>query len=220
VATLALGRQQATPAALQPVLDDLEARARRQLAAERVPPERIVLDWALDLRYEGQSYELTVPLTRAGPALEAADLEAVVRRFHELHWRIYAYGEPSEPVEFVSLRLAAIGKVPPVQLARRRSTSRRPAPKGQRPVFYPAAGRFVPSRVYERSALETGQRFTGPCLIEETTATTVVPPGCSGVVDAYGSLLIAVGATVPARPPRRSRAAQNGHRRKPDEVRA
>jgi N-methylhydantoinase A/oxoprolinase/acetone carboxylase beta subunit len=141
-------------------------------------------------------------------------MTAVVRRFHELHWRIYAYGEPNEPVEFISVRLAAIGAVPAVQLARRRATSRRPAPKSRRPVYFLALGRPVAASVYERAGLGPGQRVTGPCLIEETTSTTVIPPGCSGAVDAYGSLVIDVG--IAARRPRRRgvRASTNGHRRK------
>jgi N-methylhydantoinase A len=167
------------------------------------------MEWAADLRYEGQSYELTVPVARAGPALTAADVAAVVERFHALHRRIYAYGEPSEPVEFVSLRLAAIGQVPAVRLPRRRTATSRPASKAERPVHFPALGRFVPTQIYERADLRPGQSLAGPCLIEETTSTTVVPPGCSGALDAYGCLVIDVRPAA-----RRARPAANGHRRR------
>jgi N-methylhydantoinase A len=147
------------------------------------------LERAADLRYEGQSYELTIPLRAAGP-LDTRGLAALLADFHETHGRVYAYADTREPVEVISLRVAAIGVVPEVRL-RRRGSTRPPAPrpKAERPVYFPGLG-FRRSRVYERDALAPRQGFAGPCLIEETTSTTVVPPGWRGQVDLYGNLVI------------------------------
>jgi N-methylhydantoinase A len=212
VATVALSQEQATPAALQAAFSRLEAAARRQLAAEHVPPDRIVIEWRADLRYEGQSYELSVPVRKSGRQLSQADVAATISQFHELHWRIYAYGEPNEPVEFVSVRLAAIGKVPELQLPRRRAARGRPLPKAVRPVYFPAQDSFIAAKVYEREGLHPAQACRGPCLIEEATSTIVIPPGCVGSVDAYGNLVVEVGARRARPVPRRARAASNGRR--------
>ncbi len=195
VQTVALSQAQATPQILQEAFMALEARARRQLADEKVPGDRTVIEWAADLRYEGQSYELTVPVAKQSDGhgttrdgLSQDELSETIRQFHELHRRIYAYGEPGETVEFVSLRLAAVGRVPEVKPSRWRRAAGAPRPKSERPVYFPALGRFTPTKIYERDRLHAGQRFAGPCLIEEVTSTTVLPPGCAGAVDEYGNL--------------------------------
>lgn len=212
VATVALPQNQAIPSVLTAAFNRMEGEARRQLAAEHVPPERVVIERSADLRYEGQSYELSVPVRKVGRQLTKAEVAGAISGFHELHRRIYAYGEPGEPVEFVSVRLAAIGKVPELRLPAQRALRGRPLPKSERPVYFPAQDGFIATRVYAREALRAGQVCHGPCLIEEATSTIVIPPGCAGSVDAYGNLVIEVGAGRARSMPRQARAASNGRR--------
>ncbi|MFQ5575979.1 MAG: hydantoinase/oxoprolinase family protein, partial [Anaerolineae bacterium] len=192
VQTVALSQKEASVQKLQAALTALEAKARAQLKAEKVAQANIVIEWALDLRYEGQSYELTVPVPRNGGLTEAT-LARVVADFHAMHQRIYAYGDPTEPVEFISARLAGIGKVPPVKLGEetqeRQPKSKIKNQKSERPVYF-LSGEFLPAQIYRRPDLAAGDRFAGPCLIEEQTSTTVVPPGARGIVDRYGNLVI------------------------------
>jgi N-methylhydantoinase A len=190
VETAALGQAQAVPGVLQAAYERMEAEARRQLAAEHVRPERIVIEWSADLRYEGQSYELTLPVRAAARQLSEADIAETIEQFHALHWRIYAYGEPSEPVEFVSLRLAAIGKVEAVQLPKLSRAGGQATPRDARPVYFPELGQYVPTQIYARSDLRPGQVLAGPALVEESTSTTVIAPGWTGALDPYGNLLI------------------------------
>jgi N-methylhydantoinase A len=89
----------------------------------------------------------------------------------------------------VSLRLTAIGRAPGLHLARPKRTTRAAKPRAKRRVYFFDGG-FTPTAIYERSQLRSGQELTGPCLIEEATSTTVVPPHFSCAVDSYGSLLI------------------------------
>ncbi len=204
VQTLALSESEASVERLEPVFAELEAEARAQFRKENVPEAKIVLKRAADLRYEGQSYELTVPLRKPGP-LDAEDLQNLIGDFHELHERIYTYGDPSESVEIISLRLAAIGKVPDVELVRQRADAApAPTPKARRPVYFLSSGTRE-TEVYERDSLLPGQRFGGPCLVEEKTSTTVIPPEWTAVIDDYGSILVRPGAvearrTVTGRP--------------------
>ncbi|MGC8781847.1 MAG: hydantoinase/oxoprolinase family protein, partial [Anaerolineae bacterium] len=94
-----------SPAALEQAVAPLLADAFSAVAAEGFADEKIRLAWALDLRYRGQSFELTVPVESYDPA-EAA------RRFHAAHEQRYGYARPDAPVELVNVRVTAAGVRP------------------------------------------------------------------------------------------------------------
>jgi N-methylhydantoinase A len=78
------------------------------------------------------------------------------------------------------------------KIARGAATPSRAASAGTRPVFHRDRG-FVPTRTFARGALVAGNRIKGPALIEEHASTTVLTPGDTATVDAWGNLVIAVG---------------------------
>ena len=78
-----------------------------------MPEENIHLVRSADLRYEGQSYELNTPVPTNG-SLTGETVREVIDTFHNLHYQVYAYGSVDERVEFINLRLTAIGLVPEV----------------------------------------------------------------------------------------------------------
>jgi N-methylhydantoinase A len=190
VATIAKSEEELVAEEVLAAFKELEARGRAQLKAQNVPDELIVIQWSADIRYQGQSYELNTPVTPK-ETLAQADLAEVIARFHELHHRIYAYGSAEETVEFINLRVGAIGKVPEVSFARleKASGDASVARKGSRPVYYPAHG-FVETAVYERDQLRPGHIVEGPCLVEEIASTTVITPGAVGTVDEYGNIIV------------------------------
>lgn len=190
----AINRRQAdvTPKIMLDAYRELERAGRGQLRRERVTPSRIALIWSADLRYVGQSYELNTPVPRG--LAPSRLIPTIVKRFHALHQTVYAYSSEAEEVEFIQVRLTAIGCSPTIRLGRggRSPTASKPRgtlKKGEREVFFQGR-RFVPCPVYEREALLSGARFRGPCLVEEEASTTVVLPGAKGRVDAYGDLII------------------------------
>ena len=190
--TVALSQAEATAERLTVLFRDLEQAALRQVGDGKLGLERR-LEWAVDLRYEGQSYELTVPIAASGPdGLTAQDVQQTVARFHDLHLRIYAYGEPDEPVEFVSLRVAVIDRVPEVRLEAGQPQAYRPEPRGERPVYFFGRG-FIPTAVYHRDDLRPGAQVEGPAVVEEQTSTAVLPPGVVGRVNGYGNILVPLG---------------------------
>ncbi len=132
----------------------------------------------IDLRYVGQSFELTIP---AGDDL--------LERFHAEHDRTYGFSAPEEPVEVVSLRLTSVGtiaKPPPRPL----EVEGKPEPKEQRPVYFAESNGFVDCPIYDRYALAAGATFAGPAVVEEFDSTTVVHPGFAVRVDDTGNLVI------------------------------
>ncbi|MFQ5594046.1 MAG: hydantoinase/oxoprolinase family protein [Anaerolineae bacterium] len=190
VQTVAISEQDAKAEALLEILQNLEARGRAQLKEERVPEDQIEVVWSADLRYEGQSYEINTPVPHNG-RLTQADVQETIRRFHELHQRIYEYSSVDEPVEFINVRVTTIGRVPAVSLAAGDSQGADPAAaqRASRPVYFSGAG-FVECPVYDRARLKPGNQVAGPCLVEEIASTTVLTPGARGVVDEYGNIVI------------------------------
>jgi N-methylhydantoinase A len=162
---------------------DIEARLRADLEAEGFAPEAIRVDRTVDLRYEGQSYELGVPW---GP--DSAE------RFHARHETRYGYRDPERPVEPVTLRVTAIGPVeaPPPPSAPEGSADASPAHIDVRRVGFEEGD--LDTVVYDRDALAPGMSAPGPAVVEEYSATTLVPPGHGFRVDALGNLRIERGS--------------------------
>ena len=160
-------------------------------AREPSPPQGSPAPAWLDLRYVGQEFTLSVPVS--AEQLEAADRSAVRRAFDALYQHRYAHHSPKEPVEIVNLRLTVIGKRP------RMSFPRLPGTRGAEPArrheaYFGGAERPLSCPVYRRDRLGGGARFAGPALVREHGTTTVLPEGAECKVAETGELIIAVGA--------------------------
>ena len=174
----------------------LEDQARTYFAQQRVEPSRLVFQRFADMRYAGQEHTVKVPVP-AG-AMTAAAIGEVEGRFHALHEQRYTFRLPSA-VEFVNFHLTAFGTVDKPRVPRLRTAKSgagsggkgagRSALKGRREVDFDAHGRLA-SAVYERDRLRPGAAVSGPAIIEEPAATTVLFPGQRATVDAYGNLMI------------------------------
>ncbi len=190
VQTVAKPATSINPEELEHAYAAMEQNARAQLADEKIAEKDIDIQWTADLRYAGQAYELNIPMTHNG-RLTCKDIDAMVTRFHATHQRVYAYSSKEEPVDLINVRLVGIGQVPAVKLPRLKRTisSPRAAPKGKRPVYYEGSG-FVNAPIYERDVLRPGNVVQGPCIIEETISSTVMVPGATAKVDAWGNIII------------------------------
>jgi N-methylhydantoinase A len=169
----------ATRRALASEFKKLELRGRAVLQAEGFAGARIRGERLLDMRYVGQAYELTVP--------ESGDFLAA---FHKAHERRYGYADTARAVEVVNVRARLIGLTHQPQLDRPRRSSRggpEPIVETRRALFN---GRAYQTRVFDRARLSPGQKFSGPAIVSEYSATTVVPPGWRGVADSWGNLIL------------------------------
>jgi len=161
----------------------LEAKARADMAAEGVAADRVRLERTLDMRYQGQSHELSIRLV--------ADPFAA---FHARHEAIYGYCHEGRTVEVVTLRLRARGitdkpaLTPQVRLHAEVPDAAR---LGRRPCIW--HGRETQAMWYDRDKLLAGNRFDGPAFVAEVSATTCIPPRAAAKVDALGDLVIEVG---------------------------
>jgi N-methylhydantoinase A len=144
---------------------------------------------ALDLRYLGQTTEITVPLAESRQSLTNT-VDDIVGQFHDLHERLYTYSVPDEPVELVNVRLRAVGTVDKPPLPPAEGAGNVPTPKGERPVLLPDAAGIQLVPVYRRDQLAPGVALAGPLLIEEPSSTTLVLANMNVTIDAYENIII------------------------------
>ncbi|MFN3337686.1 MAG: hydantoinase/oxoprolinase family protein, partial [Thermomicrobium sp.] len=170
---------------LTSALTDLTTQAAHDLSQDGILPSEASFQPALDLRYRGQSYELTVPFS--------GDLQAAIRDFHKLHERLYGYAQVTEPVTVVNVRLRVV--VP----ARRISSEPvatphpwEPIPVDERSVVLELRGSPVRTRIprFQREQLAPGALLVGPALVTQYDTTVVIPPGWRGVVDGNENIVL------------------------------
>jgi len=168
----------------------LEDRGRRDLLDDGLPADAVAFERAVDMRYVGQAYEVTVPID------DASQVEDMAQRFHAEHERLYAHRLPEAAVEMTALRVAAVGRLPGAAaraLGRGNSAPPSAAEKPGRRVFFDEAAGWVACPIYERSGLLAGNRIAGPAIIEQMDTTTVVFPGQTAVVEPSGIIEITRG---------------------------
>ena len=179
-----------TEAAVGKVFDELQAQALRDLKAENFRDDQIGVERALDMRYAGQGYEITIA---SESDLGSGALAALRRKFDDAHKQMFGHTAPEEPVEIVSYRLRGVGRVPPVKLPhyRRQGLSLNDALRETRKARF--GGVTLDCPVYQRDRLDVDIRFEGPAIVDQLDATTVVPPEHSARIDAFKNILISVG---------------------------
>jgi N-methylhydantoinase A len=149
---------------------------------------------SVDIRYQGQGYELNVPFTRN-----------LIDDFRSEHQRRYGYNYPAREVELVTLRLRATIKSKQLNMAQGSTPSHvgmgalaRPgrAKPGRRstdraPVSF--SGKKLAAAILPRDSMPIGKKYSGPAVVTEYSATTVIPPGVSFRIDRAGNLIIEIG---------------------------
>ncbi|HIP73990.1 MAG TPA: hydantoinase/oxoprolinase family protein [Anaerolineae bacterium] len=160
----------------------LRERAQAEMAQEG--HAEVTLYYHLDMRYRGQSHELTIPYT------PGEGVTAVTQTFHAAHQTRYGYRQPQEPVEIVTIRLTAVAPVTPPVLPIQplTQTSAVEAIIGEKEVWFDQ--RSVVTTLYQRERLRPGHHFSGPALVFQYDTTIVIPPGWVTAVDETGNLVV------------------------------
>lgn len=190
VKTIAKKQDDIHPKELLQIFKNLEKKGIQQLKEENVKEENVYIEWSADLRYEGQSWELNTPVERRS-ILGPCEFEKMLIDFHSLHHKVYSYSEPSERLELINLRVKAIGKNPTLTLPQYPlgPTPLLDALKDRRQVYFEDKG-FTEIPIYERDRMGCGTEVPGPCLVEETISTALIPSGWLGVIDEFKNIVI------------------------------
>jgi N-methylhydantoinase A len=170
---------------LERTVEEMAAESSSALAKRKGVEHRI----HLDLRYVGQEFTLSVPVTER--QIKAEDRRAIRTAFDRLYDQRYAHHSPEEPVEIVNIRLAVIGKRAKMKLPRLPENRRAKAFRKME-AYLGDPARPVSCPVYRREELGAGARIAGPALVREHGTTTVLFKGDVCSVARTGELLISV----------------------------
>jgi N-methylhydantoinase A len=151
-----------------------------------------------DIRFESQEYTLTIDLDPSWQTPSAV-VEGVRTAFVASHRRLYGHGDSRSPLELVSVRCRAIGRVQTPRMA--------PPRKGKatedrcRSVYFVHCGGYVQTRIVDRESLQPSCLTNGPLIIDEWTMTTIVPPNWQAMMDEFGNLILTPQDSIPTDPP-------------------
>ena len=172
--------------AVQQALDALGGKARAWLTGEGVDDSAQRLSAVIHARYQGQNFEIPVPLD----GMRLMPLTDFVAAFSAAHIREYGYDATGRAVEIVNCRVRAVGLVPRAPIARvPGGASLAGAIKERRAVYFEGAG-WTDTPIYRRALLPAGVPIDGPAVIEEMSSTTVILPDQQARVDDYGNLVV------------------------------
>jgi N-methylhydantoinase A len=169
------------------VFSGLNAEAIAWLDQEAVPANARRVTWYASLRYQHQGFELVVPWD--GTAVSDASVAGTIAAFHRLHEQLYTFAQEDTPVEIVTLRVDAEGAFAPPTLP--------PLPKGGAPdsaitgeMTIASSNGPLRAQVYDRIRLGTGDRISGPAVLTQLDATTLLLPGQTAEVHPLGALIV------------------------------
>lgn len=175
------------PERLRDQYETLEGEITEQYHDQGFAVDDLELNRAADIRYQGQAYELTVPVPGGGIDADAVDEIASV--FHQTHEQRYGYSRADEPIEIVTLRVEGRIRTPTIEDGIE-PTDEDPY-RGEREVYFPEGG-HASTEIYERTALDPGMVIEGPAVLEEVVSTTLVPPETRAEVTEYGNVVISL----------------------------
>ena len=141
-------------------------------------------EWAAEMRYVGQSFEIGVLIDRA--ALADHSGAALRERFHNIYRRLYGYADEIADLEVLDVRVAIVGITPKPHLAKLEAKPADPQ-AATREIFFD--GRAWHAQVFQRADLPAGFRFAGPAIVQQYDTTSFVTPGFTVTVDEYGNMI-------------------------------
>jgi len=172
-----------TPAKLDALVADMLVQAKTELAQEGIAETDMVFRPTVDMRYQGQAYELSVPVQS-----EPNNQLSLVDLFHNLHEQTYGHALPDRAVEIVNLRLQAIGLVDKPELLAESPTENTSPDSALLGHKTAASGEQM--ALYERDKLPIGATFEGPALTFQFDSTVYIASGWRAKVDGYRNLIL------------------------------
>jgi len=176
------------PGELEKSFRVMESKGLEDMRADGFRDADISFQRFVDLRYLGQSYEISVPF-RTGSAGRRAVFEA----FHREHEKLYSYRHRDRAVEIVNIRLKTVGVTEKVKFEKHRERRCPPKNAAIKTQTLRVKGRPYQAVVYDRSRLAAGTKVTGPALVIDPESTAYLPPGYTARVDPFLNLIIGKG---------------------------
>ena len=173
---------------LRAILDELGAQGREKLSAQGVADEAVEIHYSADMRYLDQIYEVTVPLPDQNLP-DSEFLDRLTANFHHRYQELYSYNQQDQEVRLVTLRVAAVGKLPRIAQLDRQGDESVVRPVGSRRVYL---GEWQEAPNYATDSLPAGAEIAGPAILESDFTTILVWPGDYATVDSMGGIALYV----------------------------
>jgi N-methylhydantoinase A len=176
--------------AINTIFDEMAAQALADLEAEGFTKEQTRIEYALDMRYSGQGYEITI---QTNSNLGLGDLQSLRNLFDKQHQQLFGHMAPDESVEVVSYRVVGIGLVPEIEIKKfsYNGGTLEDAYREHRDVQFD--GQMYHCPVYQREKLDVLLTIHGPAVIDQLDSTTVILPGQTAKVDEWKNIIITEG---------------------------
>lgn len=177
------------PTRLEAIYRQLEEDARATLEREGVARDAVSFMRYIDMRYRGQIHEVRVSVP-ARP-LGNQELAAIHQTFEDTYNRKYGQGAAYRKagIEARTYQVRGIGRIPKPAWVRHEPNGADPArSKETRRVYFRGGWRATP--IYAREKLHSGQRVTGPALVEAVDTTVLVPPDMTLTIDEYDNMVM------------------------------
>ncbi len=187
VRTYIMNTAASDPVKMEGIFCTLESKGIETLRGEGININDITTIRSTDMRYIGQAHEIDIPFP--GERVTVSTTRKLQKVFHETYERHYGQCFLEKPAEIVNFRVTAVGKVRKPPIPKIPQKKRQPVLKELRHVYFKERG-WIDCPIYGRSDLAYGSRIRGPAIIEEFTATTIIPPGFMSDIDEYGNILI------------------------------
>lgn len=161
--------------------EPLIERGEKDLVFEGVKKDNIIYEYFLDMRYKGQSHEITIPFN-----------ENFIETFHQFHEKLFGYKNEGKPTEIVNIRLRCRGHLEKPALKTETLTSEALDPDAiikEKEVYFHEK-EPLSTMIIDREKLKPGNTFEGPAIVVEYTSTIVVPPNWFVKVDKYGNMIL------------------------------
>lgn len=180
---------EAQPEELDTMWGELLDKAKREFKEQGVTDSTMTYTYYADMRYAGQEH--TVKVQTPAPTWNDNVKREIVSRFHKTHEHFYTYSLENTPVEIVNLHLAVYSRMekPTLNKLSKHTEPLEKALLEERSTYFSQGG-WLKTPVYDRNALLAGAVITGPAIVEEKAAATLVGPGDTLRVDDYGNLVV------------------------------
>ena len=164
---------------LKELFQRMRIEAEEALGSQRSQLQNILPQFSLEMRYVGQTHEVTVEVSSPSGAMGQAELTATIDGFHNLHEQLYTFKKPQDEVEILNVHLDLIGVrlKPQLQTTPLGAVNPQAAHKGKRPVYSVSALEYVETDVYDGDRMTAGNVIEGPAVIEENQTSIVILPG-------------------------------------------
>ena len=159
----------------------LKDEAISLLKSENVNENDMSFSLTADMRYIGQEYYVNVDIS------EPFDLNEINNNFHKTYEKQYGHSTPEGPSEFINLRLIATGKIKKTDSVKNIENDKTIKDSKRKIIFNQ---KEYETKIYARHNIRVNESFEGPAVIEESTATTVIPPNYSIIKDEFGNIII------------------------------